>query len=170
MIRAGILTVSDRGSRGEREDRSGEVLREILQGIGAEVLRYAVVPDEIQDIRESLREWADRDGLDLILTTGGTGFSQRDVTPEATVQILERLTPGVSEAIRDEGRKKTPHAILSRGTSGIRGRTLIVNLPGSPRGAGESLEIVLPALLHGIEILRGEARECGSENERGGED
>ena len=168
MIRAGILTVSDKGFRGEREDKSGEVIRKILEGIGAEVLRYAVVPDEIPDIRESLREWADRDGLDLILTTGGTGFWQRDVTPEATVQVLERRAPGISEAIRAEGRKKTPHAILSRGAAGIRGRTLIVNLPGSPRGAGESLEIVLPALLHGIGILRGDARECGSEAGRGG--
>ena len=168
MIRAGILTVSDKGSRGEREDRSGEVIRRILEGIGAEVVRYAIVADEIPLIRDPLRDWADRDGLDLILTTGGTGFSQRDVTPEATAQILERLAPGISEAIRADGRKKTPHAILSRGTSGIRGKTLIVNLPGSPRGVEESLEIVLSALRHGIEILRGDARECGSAVERGG--
>ena len=167
MIRAGILTVSDKGSRGEREDRSGEVIRKILEGIGAEVVRYAVVPDEVPGIQDPMREWADRDGLDLILTTGGTGFSQRDVTPEATSQVLERLTPGISEAIRAEGRKKTPHAILSRATSGIRGRTLIVNLPGSPGGVEESLEIVLPALPHGIEILRGDAQECGSGTARG---
>jgi molybdopterin adenylyltransferase len=162
MISAGVLTVSDKGSRGEREDRSGPGIRTMLAGIGAEVVRSAIVPDEIYAIADCLREWADREGLDLILTTGGTGFSQRDVTPEATAPLLERAAPGISEAIRAEGRKKTPHAMLSRGTAGIRGRTLIVNLPGSPRGVEESLSAVLPALRHGIEILRGEARECGS--------
>jgi molybdopterin adenylyltransferase len=160
MIRAGILTVSDRGAKGQREDRSGQVLRTMLEANGAEVVCYAVVPDEGPAIRDRLLEWADREGLDLVLTTGGTGFSPRDVTPEATASLLDRPAPGISEAIRAEGRKKTPHAILSRGTSGIRGRTLIVNLPGSPKGVEESLNVFLPALPHAIEVLRGEAVEC----------
>ncbi|MEW6439536.1 MAG: MogA/MoaB family molybdenum cofactor biosynthesis protein [bacterium] len=162
MVRAGVLTVSDKGSKGEREDRSGEAIRRMLARLEAEIVRYAIVPDEIPAIRETLRKWADQDRLDLIVTTGGTGFSPRDVTPEATAEVIERPTPGLSEAIRAEGWKKTPHAILSRGAAGIRGRTLIVNLPGSQRAVEESLEVLLPALRHGIEILRGDAGECGT--------
>jgi molybdopterin adenylyltransferase len=163
MIRAGILTVSDRGARGEREDKSGQVIRTMLEANGAEVVCYAIVPDEGPAIRDRLLEWADRERLDLVLTTGGTGFSARDVTPEATAAVLDRPVPGISEAIRAEGRKKTPHAILSRATSGIRGRTLIINLPGSPKGVEQSLEVVLPALPHAIEILRGDVVECAVE-------
>ena len=163
MIRVGILTVSDRGARGERADKSGQVIRTMLEANGAEVVCYAIVPDEGPAIRDRLLEWADREGLDLVLTTGGTGFSARDITPEATAAVLDRPAPGISEAIRAEGRKKTPHAILSRATSGIRGRTLIINLPGSPKGVEQSLEVVLPALPHAIEVLRGEVVECAVE-------
>jgi molybdenum cofactor synthesis domain-containing protein len=167
MVRAGILTVSDKGSRGEREDKSGEAIRRILEEQGVRVEHAEVVPDEIPAIRERLIAWADRDRLDLVLTTGGTGFSARDVTPEATLPILEKQTPGISEAIRAEGRKKTPRAILSRGAAGIRGRTVIVNLPGSVRAVEESLEVLFPALWHGIEILKGETSECGRDHDGG---
>jgi len=167
MVRAGILTVSDKGSRGERQDRSGEAIRRILEEEGFRVERQEIVPDEIPVIRERLVAWTDHDELDLVLTTGGTGFAPRDVTPEATAQILERPTPGISEAIRAEGRKKTARAILSRGTAGIRGKTLIVNLPGSVRAVEESLEVLLPVLRHGIEVLRGEVSECGRGSEGG---
>lgn len=167
MVRAGILTVSDKGSRGEREDRSGQAIRKILEEQGVRVERAEVVPDEIPAIRERLIAWADRDQLDLVLTTGGTGFSARDVTPEATLPVLDKQAPGISEAIRAEGWKQTPRAILSRGVAGIRGRTIIVNLPGSVRAVEESLEILFPALFHGIEILKGETSECGPVPEGG---
>lgn len=167
MVRAGVLTVSDKGSRGEREDKSGEAIRRILEEQGVRVERAEVVPDEMAAIQERLIAWADRDQLDLVLTTGGTGFSVRDVTPEATLPILEKQAPGISEAIRAEGWKKTPRAILSRGVAGIRGRTIIVNLPGSVRAVEESLEILFPALFHGIEILKGETSECGLDQDEG---
>lgn len=168
MIRTGILTVSDKGAAGEREDESGKAARDVVEAIGADVLRQRIVPDEPAAICEVLREWADRDGLDLILTTGGTGFSPRDRTPEATASVLEREAPGISEAMRAEGRRKTPHAILSRGKSGIRGRTLIINLPGSPKAVRESLEAVLPALRHGVEVLRGRAVDCAADRKPSG--
>jgi len=154
-VRAGVLTVSDRGSRGEREDRSGLLIGEILaERLQAEVLRYRVVPDEEDVIAATLATWADDDDLDLILTTGGTGFAPRDVTPEATEKVIQRRAPGLAEAIRAENRSVTPHAMLSRAVAGIRGSTLIVNLPGSPKAVQESLEVILPALPHGMEILR----------------
>lgn len=157
--------MSDKGWRGERRDDSGAAIRRILEEKGIRIDRVEIVPDEVAAIQERLIAWADRDRLDLVLTTGGTGFSVRDVTPEATFPVLERQTPGISEAIRAEGRKKTPRAILSRGVAGIRGRTLIVNLPGSSRAVEESLEVLFPALFHGIEILKGETSECGRELE-----
>ena len=160
MIEAGVLTISDKGSRGEREDLSGEAIRSMLDAAGARVARTKIVPDEEERIRAALLEWSDGDGLDLILTTGGTGFSPRDVTPEATASVIERPAPGIGEAIRAEGMKKTPHAILSRGVAGIRGATLIVNLPGSPRAVRESMDAVMTALVHGIEVLKGQAVEC----------
>jgi len=156
VIRAGVLTVSDRGARGEREDRSGPLIcRLIAERLGAEVVRYQVVPDEREEIAATLRTWADGDDLDLILTTGGTGFAPRDVTPEATEAVIERRAPGLAEAMRAESLKVTPHAMLSRAVAGIRGETLIANLPGSPKAVEESLEVILPALPHGMEILRG---------------
>jgi len=159
-MKIGILTVSDKGARGEREDRSGPAVREIMEAAGGEVVRARIVPDEQDEIRAVLVEWSD-EGLDLILTTGGTGFSPRDWTPEATRAVLDRETPGIPEAMRRAGLEKTPMAMLSRAAAGIRKRTLIVNLPGSEKAARESLEAILPALPHGIEVLKGTATECG---------
>ncbi len=161
-IRAGILTASDRGSRGEREDESGKVIRELLGRIGAEVVAYEIVPDELEIIKGRLIAFGEEFRCDLVVTTGGTGFSPRDVTPEATLAVIHRQVPGIPEAMRAESLKKTPHAMLSRAVAGIRGKTLIVNLPGSPRGVRENLEVILPALPHGIDILRGDAGECAT--------
>lgn len=153
-IRVGILTISDRGARGEYEDRSGPVLQEMVrEQLGAEVVRYTVIPDDLPIIRDTLIAWCDA-GLDLILTTGGTGFAPRDVTPEATKAVIEREAPGLAEAMRAASLRVTPHAMLSRAVCGIRGRTLIVNLPGSPKAARENLEVILPALPHGLELLK----------------
>ncbi|MGA2361840.1 MAG: MogA/MoaB family molybdenum cofactor biosynthesis protein [Candidatus Aminicenantales bacterium] len=159
-MKVGILTVSDKGARGEREDKSGPAIREIMEANGAEILRYRVVPDEPDLIRAALIEWSD-EGIDLILTTGGTGFSPRDWTPEATKAVMEREAPGISEAIRQAGMKKTPTAMLSRAAAGIRKSTLIINLPGSEKGVLESLEAIMDALPHGIDVLKGTAGECG---------
>lgn len=158
-IRAGILTVSDKGSRGEREDRSGPAIREMLEAAGAEIVRTAIVPDEKDEIGAVLIAWSD-EGLDLILTTGGTGLSPRDWTPEATKAVLDRETPGISEAIRAAGLAKTPTAMLSRAASGIRKSTLIVNLPGSERSVRESLAAVIGVLPHAVETLRGSSGDC----------
>jgi molybdenum cofactor synthesis domain-containing protein len=159
-MKIGILTVSDKGARGEREDRSGPAVRAVMEAAGGEVVRNTIVPDEQDIIRAVLIEWSD-EGLDLILTTGGTGFSPRDWTPEATKAVIERETPGLAEAMRAAGMKATPTAMLSRAVAGIRKSTLIVNLPGSERAVRESLEAILPALPHGIDILKGTASECG---------
>lgn len=158
-----ILTVSDRSSRGEREDRSGPAVREALSALPqARVIAEEVVPDEVPAIEKVLRRWVE-EGVDLVLTTGGTGFSPRDVTPEATRQVIEREAPGLAEAMRAASLRQTPHAMLSRAIAGIAGRTLIVNLPGSPRAARENLEVILPALPHGLSKLRGDPGECGGE-------
>lgn len=155
MTRVGILTVSDLGSRGEREDTAGKALREKVEEMGWSVDDYEIVPDETGVISDRLREWADGKGLELILTTGGTGFAERDVTPEATLEVLDKQTPGIPEAMRAAGLGKTPMAILSRGVAGIRGRTLILNLPGSLKGAVESLDAVSEALPHAIDVILG---------------
>jgi len=162
MIKVGILTISDKGSRGEREDLSGKVIEEMVKKINGEVKYYKIIPDEKEMIQEELLRVVDKLHLDLILTTGGTGLGKRDVTPEATLAIIEKEIPGISEIIRSESFKKTNRAILSRGVAGIRKESLIINLPGSPKGVRESLEIVLEALPHGIEILKGQTAECGT--------
>lgn len=162
MFRAAIITLSDKGSKGEREDESGMIIREMIMSIGASVSHYEVLPDEKPDIVEVLSRLSDSGTIDLILTTGGTGVSPRDVTPEATREVIERELPGMAEAMRAESLKKTPHAMISRAIAGIRKRTLIVNLPGSPRAVRENLAVILPALPHAIEKINGDPRECGS--------
>lgn len=159
-FRVAILTVSDRGSSGEREDLSGRAVEELVLQQGWRVEARAMVPDEAVMIEERLRHFCDRLRVDLVLTTGGTGMSPRDVTPEATRRVLEREAPGFAEAMRAASLRLTPHAMLSRAVSGIRGSTLIINLPGSPRGAKENLEVIIPALPHGLEKLRGDPGEC----------
>lgn len=154
ILWVGVLTISDRSARGEREDRSGPALIARLSEEGWKIVATAVVPDESEQIQSVLRKWCDDLRLDVILTSGGTGFAPRDVTPEATTAVLDRMAPGLAEAIRAQSLKITPHAMLSRGVAGIRGRTLILNLPGSPKGAVESLETVLPVLPHAVELLR----------------
>ncbi len=162
MFTVGILTISDKGWRGEREDKSSEVIREMVSGLGAQVAEYDIVPDERDFISRRLMEWADAGTLDLVLTTGGTGLAERDVTPEATLAVIDRPVPGLAEAMRVETLEKTPLAMLSRAVAGIRKRTLIINLPGSPRGVEECLQAILPALPHAIEVIKGEAGECAS--------
>ncbi|MEW6188825.1 MAG: molybdopterin adenylyltransferase [Actinomycetota bacterium] len=159
-IKVAILTVSDKGFRGEREDLSGKVIVEKMTSLGAEIVHQEIVPDEFDIISQRLRYLADDIDADLVLTTGGTGLSPRDVTPEATKAVIEREVPGFAEAMRQESLKVTPHAMLSRAVSGIRKQTLIINLPGSPKAVKECLEVILPALPHGIEILRGRGGEC----------
>jgi molybdopterin adenylyltransferase len=155
VIRAVVITVSDACSRGEREDASGEALVELLKEIGAQVIGREIVNDDLQPLADKLRDYADRDGVNLIITTGGTGFGPRDNTPEATQQVIERAAPGLSEAMRVETRKNTPMAMISRGLSGIRSGTLIVNLPGSPKAVRESFEVIRPVLNHVVELLAG---------------
>lgn len=162
MIKVGIITVSDKGSRGERVDTSGPLIEEMLKEIDFKVTKYVIVPDEKQLISEAIIEMIDNDKIDLVLTTGGTGFSPRDVTPEATMKVIDRYVPGISEVVRMKGLEKTPKAMLSRAVSGIRKQSLIINLPGSPKGVRESLEVIMPVLKHGIEILQGKTGECGS--------
>jgi len=155
-MRVGILTISDRCSRGETQDASGPVLRQmVIEHLDAKVELEAVVPDERDQIAARLVSWCDEHDLELVLTTGGTGFSPRDITPEATRDVIQREAPGLVEAIRLESVKVTPHGMLSRAVAGIRGATLIVNFPGSPKAVREGLLVILPALPHAIEILRG---------------
>lgn len=161
MLRAGVLTISDRSSQGLREDASGPQLAEMLRQHGIEVVRTAVVPDEEREISQALSRWADENSADLILTSGGTGLSPRDVTPEATMAVVQRLIPGMAEAMRAASLLKTPHAMISRAVAGVRGKTLIINLPGSPKGAIENLEAVIPALKHAIAKIQGDPSECG---------
>jgi len=153
-IRFGILTLSDRSSRGERADASGPALANLIQAEGWSVVKQALLPDEESAIREILTSWADGSEMDIILTTGGTGFSPRDVTPEATRAIIEREAPGLAEAMRAASLRVTPHAMLSRIVTGIRRKTLIINLPGSPKGAVENFQVVIPVLPHAVQLLQ----------------
>jgi molybdopterin adenylyltransferase len=166
-MRAAVLTVSDKGARGERVDTAGPAVAEILRGIDAEVVHTAVVADERGQIARRLTDWADGGGIDLIVTTGGTGLGPRDVTPEATLDVAERQVPGIAEVMRETGRRSTHLAALSRSVAVTRGRTLILNLPGSERGARESLEAVLELLPHAIEMLRADAVEQHPVGEHG---
>ena len=157
-----ILTISDRSARGERPDQSGLLIAEMITTQGWQVVEQAIVPDELPATRSQLIAWADRLQVDLILTTGGTGFAPRDVTPEATLAVVERLAPGISEAMRLASLAVTPHAMLSRAIAGIRKQSLIINLPGSPKGALENLQVVLPVLPHAVQLLREDpAAEAG---------
>ena len=154
MIRFGILTLSDRSSRGERADASGPALADLIRAENWSVAEQAILPDDESAIRAKLMEWADSGRFDVILTTGGTGFALRDVTPEATRAVIQRYAPGLAETMRAESLKKTPHAMLSRAVAGIRGHTLIVNLPGSPKGAIENLQTITPVLPHAVQLLK----------------
>lgn len=165
MMRIGILTVSDRGSRGEREDTSGAAIRGLIVGIGGEVRRYQVVPDERDIIAATLRDWCDARDLDVVLTTGGTGLASRDITPEATADVADRLVPGIAEAMRAAGLRQTPMAMLSRGIAAVRGATLIVNLPGSEKGVRENLAAIVDVLSHAVELLRGETEHRQGEQQ-----
>ena len=158
-LKVGIITASDKGSRGEREDLSAKVIEEMMEGIGGRVADYALFPDELPILKRCLSEMADA-GLDIILTTGGTGLGPRDVTPDATLQVIERQVPGIAEAMRMVSLEKTSRAVLSRAVAGTRGRTIIINLPGSPKAVRECLGVVLDALPHAIEVLRGDSEDC----------
>lgn len=155
MIRVGVITASDKGSRGERVDLSGPTLAKLVQEIGAEVIDYVVLPDDQRLLEEKMRQWVDELGLDLILTTGGTGFSLRDVTPEATLAVADRLVPGIAEVMRMESLKVTPKAMLSRAVAVLRKKTLIINMPGSPKAVRECWAAISSAIPHGIQILKG---------------
>jgi molybdopterin adenylyltransferase len=154
MIRFGILTVSDRSASGDRIDLSGPALADLIRAENWSVIEQAILPDDESAIRAKLADWADNGKFDVILTTGGTGFALRDVTPEATRAVIQRDAPGLAETMRFESLKKTPHAMLSRAVAGIRGRTLIVNLPGSPKGALENLQTIVPVLPHAVQLLK----------------
>jgi molybdenum cofactor synthesis domain-containing protein len=161
-MKAGILTLSDKGAKGERQDLSGPALQKWLEQRGVQTAIYEMIPDEKELISAKLVEWADTVGLDIILTTGGTGVSPRDVTPDATVTVLDRVIPGLGELMRMRSLSKTPCAALSRAVAGIRGMTLIINLPGSPRGAVENLEAVWDAVPHAVAKIQGDQSECAS--------
>jgi molybdopterin adenylyltransferase len=165
MRRAAILTISDRGFRGERQDGSGPAVQEILDKAGFLIAHQEVLPDEQHLIEQRLRYLADELCLDLVVSTGGTGVSPQDVTPDATLAVVDRQVPGMAEAMRTASLLKTPHAMLSRAVAGIRGQTLIINLPGSVKGARENLEVILPGLHHALEKIQGDPSECGDLSE-----
>lgn len=163
MITVGILTMSDKGSRGEREDLSGEEIKKLVADIPAEVKAYEVIPDEKYLIKDKLLEYADDKGLDVVITTGGTGVSPRDVTPDATLEVIDKEIPGMAEVMRAESLKKTSRAMISRAVVGLRGRTLIINLPGSPKGVRENLSVILPAISHAVEKIKGDPSDCAQQ-------
>ena len=163
--RAAVVTLSDKGYAGEREDKSGPLVCEMLRDAGYDVEKSILLPDEQKEIEKNLCQLCDEDRMDIIFTTGGTGFSPRDCTPEATLAVATKNAPGIAEAMRLASLKITPRAMLSRGASVIRDRTLIINLPGSPKAVRENLEAVLPSLQHGLEILTGQSGECGNHSD-----
>jgi molybdenum cofactor synthesis domain-containing protein len=156
MVNAGVLTISDKGSTGERVDSSGDYIAKTFRKLGILVAKYEVVPDDFTTIGMTISQWADIGSIDLIITTGGTGLAPRDVTPEATRTVIEKEVPGIVEMMRSNGFKKTPTAILSRAVAGMRGKCLIINLPGNPRAVQEYLELILPIIPHAIDTLKGE--------------
>ena len=158
MITVAVLTMSDKGSKGKREDLSGPLIKDMLKSINAEVKHYDILPDEKELIKEKLIKYSKE--VDLIITTGGTGLSPRDVTPEATLEIIDRQVPGIAEAMRSEGLKKTSRAMLSRAVAGVKGRSLIINLPGSTKAVKENLAVILDVIPHAIEKLKGDTKEC----------
>ena len=159
MFTVSILTISDKGARGQRYDESGRIIRDFFSELDSGVINYEIVPDELDVIRQRLVEWADSSETDVIITTGGTGLGERDVTPEATIAVVDRVVPGFTEAMRAKSLSKTPMAMLSRATAGIRGKSLIINLPGSPKAVRECLEVVLPAIPHAVDIIKGVVTE-----------
>ncbi len=159
MFTVGILTISDKGALGQRYDESGQVIRDFFSDLDSDIVNYEIIPDEVDIIRQKLVEWADSSGTDVIITTGGTGLGERDVTPEATLAVVDRVAPGFAEAMRAKSLSKTPMAMLSRATAGVRSRSLIINLPGSPKAVRECLEVVLPAIPHAIDIIKGVVTE-----------
>ncbi len=159
MINIGIITISDKGSKGQRQDKSGEVIRDMSSAMNAKVTKYEIIPDEKDIIAATLSAWADSGKMDVILTTGGTGLSKRDVTPEATLSVVDRVVPGIVEAMRAKSLEKTPTAMLSRAVAGQRGQCLIINLPGSPRAVRECLEVIITVIPHAVEIIKGEVTE-----------
>lgn len=160
-IRTAILTLSDKGAAGERADESGKLIGEMITGIDGAVSYYEILPDEKALIVSALIRLSDSGEIDLILTTGGTGVAPRDVTPDATLEVIDRELPGMAEAMRAESLRKTPHAMISRAVAGIRKKTLIVNLPGSPKAVRENLSVILPALPHALEKIKGDPADCG---------
>jgi molybdopterin adenylyltransferase len=157
----GVLTMSDKGSRGEREDTSGPYLLQTLKELGYKQKAYAVIPDNVEDIKTTLISWVDDEKVDLIITTGGTGVAPTDLTPEAMADVIEKEIPGMAEAMRAESLKKTPNAVLSRGKAGIRGNSLIINLPGSEKAARENIAVLLPSLAHALDKIQGGTSDCG---------
>jgi molybdopterin adenylyltransferase len=158
MITVAVLTLSDKGSKGERADTSGPLIRDMLKSINAEVKFYDILPDEKELIKKKLTGYSEK--VDLILTTGGTGLSPRDVTPEATLEVIDRQVPGITEAMRSEGLKKTSRAMLSRAVAGVMGKSLIINLPGSPKAVKENLQVILEVISHAVEKIKGDLSEC----------
>ncbi len=160
MFKAVVITLSDKGSRGEREDLSGQVIKDIVCRMGGSVENYILIPDDAAMLKEKLLLFSSDNNCDLIITTGGTGMGPRDITPETTKEVIEKEIPGMAEAMRMESLKKTPHGMLSRAVCGMRGETLIINLPGSPKAVQECLEVIKPALPHAIQLIKGKTGDC----------
>jgi molybdenum cofactor synthesis domain-containing protein len=156
MFNAGIITISDGVWRGQRSDASGKAIQDCLSGVDSRVVKYEVIPDEVEIIASKLAEWADEGSVDVILTTGGTGLAPRDVTPEATLSIVDKVVPGFAEVMRIQTFSKTPFSMLSRAVAGVRKKCLIINLPGSPKAVNECLQVILPAIPHAVQIIKGE--------------